>query len=52
MSWIVVERVVDLGEGSHNEDQQYHDHADFLQSAHDSPLIKYVGRGEVLATAT
>jgi hypothetical protein len=49
--WRVVERVVDLGKRSNDEDQQYHDHADFLEGAHDSLFIEYRWRVQDLATS-
>jgi hypothetical protein len=51
MDWIVVERVVHLGKRSNDEDQQYHDQADFLENAHDSLFDEYPWRVWVLATS-
>lgn len=51
MDWIVVERVVHLRKRSNDEDQQYHDHADFLEKAHNSLFNEYPWHVPVLATS-
>lgn len=48
--WRVVERVVDLGKRSNDEDQQYHDHADFLENGHNSLFNEYRWRVQDLPT--
>jgi hypothetical protein len=49
--WKVVERVVHLGKRSNDEDQQYHDHADFLENPHSSLFNEYRWRVQDLATS-
>jgi hypothetical protein len=49
--WRVVERVVDLGKRSKDEEQQYHDHADLLENAHNSLFNEYRCRVQDLANS-